>query len=263
MQPLRWAAASRCWNVPLPELLNDAAQLHLEGLQIDVRDELPPTALSDSGRRDFLHRLRERDLQVASTWVPLRHPLYATYELERRVAFLREAMTFTAQLKSSILCLRCGKIPAELEKGDGQTLREILSDLAAHGNHVGVTLALTPTVETAAELLPILNAITTGPLGIDFDPAHCALVGESTIESLRTLHAHVVHVQLRDGVRHLAGGGEETPVGEGIIDWAELLALLGEMDYRGWLTAIRTQGTDKPYDIARGLKHVRKILLGS
>ncbi len=262
MQPLRLAAATRCWKTPLLETIGSAADLGVEGLQFDLREELPPTALTETGRRDFLHRLRERGLQVASGWVPLQRPLASEYQLERRLAFLREAMTFAFQLGAPTLCFRCGRIPEDLSNDEGRTLVEILADLADHANHVGVVLGLTPSADTAAQLVKLVSQIKTGPIGIDFDPAHFAMSGQPVVDSLRALHAHIVHVQLRDGMRDLAGGGSELAVGQGIVDWTELVALLGEMDYRGWLTAIRTQGDDKPADIARGLRFVKQLLLG-
>lgn len=262
MQPLKWAVATRCWKTPLPETLRRIAELNVTGLQLDLRTELPPDALSASGQRDFLHRLREHGLSVASGWVPLRHPLYSPIELERRVAFLRDAMSFAWQLQTTTLCLRIGRIPESLDAGEGKTLVEVLSDLAAHGNHVGVTLAITPTADTAAQLEQLLSQIKTGPLGIDFDPAHFAMTAQPVGEALRTLHRSIVHVQLRDGLRDLAGGGAETPLGEGTVDWPELIALLGEIDYRGWLTASREQGDDRAGDITRGLSRLRHLVPG-
>jgi sugar phosphate isomerase/epimerase len=99
-------------------------------------------------------------------------------------------------------------------------------------------------------------------LGIDFDPAQFALAGHNPIEALRTLHGFVQHVQLRDGFSELDGTSAEVPVGQGSVPWLELLATLGETEYAGWLTAIRTQGSDKPGDIARAIAFVRRLLLG-
>lgn len=263
MQPLRLAVASRCWKLPFADLLTAVQSLDVAGLQLDLRNEYPPDSLTESGRRDFLHRLRERGLELASGWIPLRHPLYDQATMEPRLAFLRQAMNFAAQLKIRTLCFRIGRIPESLDEGPGQILREVLNDLATHGNHVGVVLAITPTVESPAAVRSLLSHIKTGPVGIDFDPAHCAMMGLSVPDALREVHDSVVHLQLRDGLRDLAGGGAEVPVGQGVVDWAEVIALLGEMDYRGWVTALRSQGDDQPGDIARGLRHVRRILLGT
>jgi sugar phosphate isomerase/epimerase len=262
MHRFRFAAATRCWRGPLPDTLRAVARLGATGVQFDLVQELPPTALSDTGRRDFLHLLGELGLQVGSAVVPLRQPLFVEEELDRRLDTLRAAMKFAALLKCSTVCFRCGRIPDDDAAPQTQLLREVISDLARHANHVGVTLAVMPIDDPPARLTSFLGAIQTGPLGIDFDPAQFVMQGESSTAALRELHRLVVHLQLRDGVRDFRGGGSETVVGEGAVDWIELFALLGEMEYRGWLTAIRTQGEDRAGDVGRALQAAQKLLLG-
>ena len=98
-------------------------------------------------------------------------------------------------------------------------------------------------------------------IGVDFDPAHFVMTRRPVTEALRTLHDRILHVQLRDA--HAGNdGAQEQPVGQGTVDWIEVLELLGEMDYRGWLTAIRTQGIDPARDLTRGIKWIQRILLG-
>jgi sugar phosphate isomerase/epimerase len=260
MQQFRLAVATRTWTLPLVESLRSAVATGATGVQIDVRDELPPTALSETGRRDLLHTLRELGLHVASTVFPLRHPLASEHELDRRLAAIRAAMVFTYQLGANLLCLRAGRLPEDRDSREGRLLHEVLSDLAVHGNHVGVSLALTPTADAAGPLRDWASSITMGHVGVDFDPAHFAQNGQSSTEALRTLYGTVLHVQLRDGVRDLTGGGQETAFGDGAVDWVELLALLGEMDYAGWLTATRHTGDNRPRDVTRAITQVKQLL---
>lgn len=263
MHRFRLAVATRTWSLPLLDKLRAATATGATGVQVDVREELPTGSLSETGLRDFLHVVRELGLSVASTVFPLRHPLASEYQLDRRLAAIREAMQFTYQLGASTLCLPAGRLPEDRTAREGTLLFEVLGDLARHGNHAGVTLALTPMGDPAERLRDWVNNITTGPVGIDFDPAQFAQAGHSTSESLRTLHGLVSHVQLRDGVRTLTGGGEETAFGQGAVDWIEFLALLNEMDYPGWLTALRTGGDDRPRDVARAVTQVKKWLFMS
>ena len=86
--------------------------------------------------------------------------------------------------------------------------------------------------------------------------------GRDVADSLRTLHELVLHVQLRDGI-HGIDGGQEVAVGQGNVDWIEVLALLGETGYQGFLTAIRGPGRDQSRDVSSGIKFIRQILLGA
>ena len=262
MPQFRLAVATRCFRQSLPASLQTASELHVQGVQFDVGSEVTSSGLTESGRRQFLHRIGELNLVVAGAVFPLTHPLTDGRELDRRVTALRDAMTFAYAIKASTLCCRVGRIPTDRESKERQLLVEILTDLARHGNHVGTVLCLTPTDDSAEELVALVDEIKSGPLGIDFDPAHFAMTGRSSTEALRKLHAVVSHVQLRDGLRDFSGGSQEAAVGHGTIDWPEVFALLSEMDYRGWVTAVRTQGDDRPGDVARAVKFLRELLPG-
>jgi sugar phosphate isomerase/epimerase len=262
MHRFRFAAATRCWRGSLTETLRTVAGQGITGVQFDLVGELPPSALTDTGRRDFLHLIGELGVQVSSAIVPLRQPLFVEHELDRRLETLQSAMRFAYQLRCPMVCFRCGRLPEDADGREGRLLREVLGDLAAKANHIGVGLAVTPSGDPPARLAEWLNGIQTGPIGVDFDPAQFAMQGDSATAALRQLYRLVLHVQLRDGVRDFTGGGVETVVGQGSVDWIELLALLGEMEYAGWLTAIRTQGEDNASDAVHALKAVRRLLLG-
>jgi sugar phosphate isomerase/epimerase len=261
MPPFRLALATRCLELPLRESLRDAADAGAAGVQLDLRQELPAGALQESGRRDLRNLLDELGLQVSGTTFTLRRALTDEHELDRRIAALKQAMTWSYELHASVLTVRLGQLPTDSQGPPANTLKEVLEDLARHANHAGVVLALTPTLDDPSELERLLREIRTGPIGVDFDPAQYAMAGRDPVAALSALHPHVQHVQLRDGLAE-ADGGAEMPIGKGAVPWIELLATLGEMEYPGWLTAIRTQGRDRAGDLARGIRHVRRLVLG-
>lgn len=262
MHQFRLAVATRCFRQPLMDSLKSAALLSVEGVQFDLRNEVTSSDLTESGRRQFMHRISELNLVVAGASYPLTRPLTEEQEIDKRVAELRQALTFAYSIQAKTLCCKVGRIPAEKDSKPRQLLVEVLNDLASHANHVGTVLCVTPTDDSAEDLLALMNDVKAGPMGIDFDPAHFAITGRSNPEALRQLYAVTTHVQVRDGFRGFDGGGQEAAVGYGVVDWRELLAVLGEIDYRGWLTAIRNQGDDRANDLVRAVKTVRQILLG-
>ena len=261
LHQFRIAVATRCLQQPLIASIKSAANMNVRGLQFDIRNEVRADELSESGRRDLLHQVREHGLSIAGATFPLNHPLYEPDKVDTRVAAIRDAMKFAYSMQAETLCIRVGQIPEDATSKSRQLLVEVLTDLARYGNHVGTILAITPTNDSAESLKALTQEVTSGPLGIDFDPAHFVMTGRSVSDSLRLLHDVVVHVQLRDGIRSIDGSQEEA-VGHGIVDWLETLAVLGEIDYRGWLTSIRTQGTDRARDLLRGVKLIQQVLLG-
>lgn len=261
MHQLRLAVATRCLSLPLSASIRLVTDWNVKGLQFDIRNEVRAGELSETGRRDLLHLVQENGLTVAGAVFPLKDALYEPDKIDARMDALRDAMKFAYSIRAGTLCIRVGRIPEDSQSNERKLLIEALCDLARYSNHIGTVLAITPTNDSAESLRALLDEVKTGPMGIDFDPAHFAMTGRPVADSLQHLYDYVSHVQLRDGT-HGIDGGQETAVGQGNVDWVEVLALLGEMDYRGWLTAIRTQGDDPVRDLARGITSVQRLLLG-
>ena len=259
MSLLRIALATRALQLPLRQAVQAAHDLGAAGIQLDARNEIKPSELSQTGRREFLHRLEELNLAVASVSFPARRPLHDLEELDARLAAARGAMEFAWQLGARVLTLRIGRIPDDPESQEYDLLRNVLNDLARHGNRVGTTLAITPSRDSAESLAKFIGAITDGPVGINFDPAAFVIAGFQPTEALRSLYTTVEHFVVRDAIRDIDGGGIEVPVGRGEVDWDEFIALIGEADYRGWLTVDRTQGEDKRGDLARAIQFLHNV----
>ncbi|MFG0296221.1 MAG: sugar phosphate isomerase/epimerase, partial [Maioricimonas sp. JB045] len=141
MQTLKIAVATAPFQQPIRQAVQTAAGTGAAGIQIDARNELKPTELSDTGRRQFLHMVSEMQLSVASVTFPLRRPLQEREALDARVAALKQAMEFTYQLKARVLTTRLSDLPDDSDSRDAVTLQEVLEDLSRNANHVGVTLA--------------------------------------------------------------------------------------------------------------------------
>jgi sugar phosphate isomerase/epimerase len=261
MTPLRISLATRCLNLPLRESLRAAASLGAQGVQLDAREELRPAELSDTARRQLLHSLDELGLSLASLAFPVRRSFYDEEQLDGRIAAVKRALDHAWHLKARVVTARIGKIPDDRESKAYRVLFDVLSDLARHGNQVGATLAITPSRDSPQELAALLASIKSGPLGIDFDPAVCVMSGHNPAEAFRWLHQHVVHFTARDAIRDIDAGGIETALGRGEVEWVELIPLLDEAQYVGWVTVNRTQGEDRAGDVARAVQYLKNVLL--
>lgn len=258
----RIAVATTSFRQSIRAAIDSAARSGAQGVQFDARYELKPGELGETGRRQLLFELRERDLTVASLTFPLRTSLADPEQLDLRVAALRKGMEFASQLKANVLTCAAGRIPPEDATDECQQLHSVLSDLARYGNHIGVTLSITPAGDEAERLIALLNDIKEGPLGIDFDPAGCVMTRQDPGSTLRELHAVVSHIQIRDALGNVDGMGREVPVGRGEVDWDFILALVDEMNYRGWLTVRRTEGEDRLGDCTRAIAYLKNVSNG-
>jgi sugar phosphate isomerase/epimerase len=262
MRPARFALATSCLGQPLKPALTIASRLGANGVQLDARNEIKPSEMSETGRRQFLHLLSETGLQLASLDFPLRRRLWDEERLDARLDALKETMQFAYELKARTVTVRLGGLPDESDAAGLAVLGNVLNDLARHGNRVGVTLAVGPGREPASRLCEVLGQVTEGPIGVNFDPATTVMAGASPTESLQTLRQFVAHVMIRDAVRDLEGGGVEVAVGRGDVPWDETLALLQETGYGGWLTVDRTQGDDRAGDAGRAIQFLHSVYRG-
>jgi sugar phosphate isomerase/epimerase len=246
----------------LKQALLLASQFGATGVQLDARNETKSSEMSGTGRRQFAHLLAEVGLAVASLDFPLRRPLWDVERLDARIDALKQTMEFAYQLKARTVTVRLGGLPDEADAAGRSLLQTVLNDLARHGNRVGATVAVGLGREPAARLVEVLRAVTEGPIGVNFDPAAVVSSDLSPAEALQVLGGLVAHVMVRDATRDSDGGGSEVPVGRGEVPWVEILALLQEMDYRGWLTVDRTQGDDRAGDAGRAIQYLQSVYRG-
>lgn len=262
MIPLPIAVATSSFRQPLRQSIDTAARTGASGVLFDARSELPPADYGDTARRQLLHELDERRLKVAALAFPVRRQLHDLEQLDRRLEALRGVMQFAAQLKCRIVTVNAVRAPAESDSREADRIQDILGTLAQFGNHIGVTVCLTPVGEAPEKLIAMLTRVRQGPIGVDFDPAGCVRSNRKPVDDLRSYAHWVGHFQVRDAVRGQDGDGKETAVGRGEVDWPPLLALLHEIGYRGWMTVRRTDGTDPVGDVTRAVEFVQRVMHG-
>jgi len=234
-----------------------AMQSGADGVQFDLRTEVVPRESGDSARRQLRHLLTERNLELASVHFPLRGPLTDRDRMDQRLAAIAEAINFASQIKVRTFTLRPGSIPPD-GNPEREILIQVLNELAAQGDRLGVAISLIPSGDSAADLKQMLSQVTSGWISVDADLAEWVLNQQSCTSELRELFGSIGHIEGRDAARGYSGSGREVPLGRGEIDWDEIVALLTEMDYVGWINVTRTTGQTIADDIVRGVKFLQE-----
>jgi sugar phosphate isomerase/epimerase len=238
--------------------LHTAGRLEADGVQIDLRQELPVAELSDTAIRQLRKMLDDLNLRVGSVAFPTRRAFGNPDQLERRIEATLQAMQAASRLGSRVMLIMLGPCPAP-ETSERNTLLEALGTLSSHGNRIGVELAL-QTTAPPAELEELLGELPEGALGLDLNPADLVLSGGSPREFAERLGARVVHLAANDAVRGFgSSGGSDVELGRGAADFPELLAILEEHGYRGWATIERRGSRQPVVDVENAVRFLRSL----
>jgi sugar phosphate isomerase/epimerase len=247
-------------GLPLRRGLAEAARLGVSGVQVDATGALAPNALSDTGRREFRHLLRSYNLELTALGCPLRRGLDSTENQQPRLEHVQNVLSLSFDLGPRLVIVQAGAVSADANEPRMHILRESLQAVSSYGDRIGATLALETGLEDGTTLAAFLDRFDTGSLGVNLDPANLLLHGFDPYAGIRSLGRRIVHTHAKDARQASASrAAQEVPLGHGDIDWMNYLAVLEEVEYRGWLTIEREMGENRLADIAGGIAFLRRL----
>ncbi|WP_197440394.1 sugar phosphate isomerase/epimerase family protein [Polystyrenella longa] len=249
------------FNLPIKQALRAASEAGARGVLVNARTETPAREMSLSAQRDFRRYLGELTLSLTGFHFPTRHAIHDQQHLDERLSAIKQAMQFCAGMKTKVLLVDIGSLPESSESTEVElkTFHDVLTDLATLGNHIGVTPCVTPAGGSLQQLRQLLDQIGSGPVGINLDPATAVLNKQNPTEVVRLFHDRLLHVTARDATRTRDGIGQETSIGRGEVEWEEVLAVLAEVEYSGWVTVQRSSGEKPGSDMEQGIKYLKNI----
>lgn len=240
MPELKIAVALNCLGLPIKKALHTVARVGASGIEIDARNGLRPSEISDTGRRQLRKMLTDLNLTVAAIRFPTRRGYDVLQDLDRRLEATKQAMTFAYSLGANVVINSAGYVPEDKQHPAYSQLSASLGELARHGERVGAILACETGSEPTSRLAELLQSIPNGSIGIHFNPANLIMADLYDRESIRSCVSMVRSVTVRDAVRDLAQRrGIEVEIGRGSAEFPEILGVLEEQGYRGWFIVDR------------------------
>jgi L-ribulose-5-phosphate 3-epimerase len=263
MKRLKIAIYLDSLGLPLRRALQEAERLGVVGVQVDAAGALGPDTLSQTGRREFQHLLRAHNLELTALGCPLRHGLDVPENQEGRIDRVRKVLSLSFDLGPRVVVIQPGRIVEDDKDPRFVLMSEALLALGQYGDRVGASLAVETGLEPGDVLRGFLDRLDTGSLGVNLDPANLLVHGFDPYASARVLVGKILHAHAKDarqaGTSRVA---QEVPLGHGDIDWMQYLAVLEEVDYRGWLTVERESGDNRLADVAAGVAFLRRFVGG-
>ncbi len=160
-----------------------------------------------------------------------------------RIVELKSIIDFTNALGCDATGLHIGFVPHDENHGDFQDLVTATQDVCDFAKQRGIHIHLETGQEPADVLLRFLDAVDRENLWVNFDPANMILYGcGEPIEALQAIRARVRSVHCKDAKWSDQPGktwGEETPLGQGDVDFEAFFRTLKNIHYSGPLTIER------------------------
>jgi sugar phosphate isomerase/epimerase len=189
---------------------------------------------------------------------------------EISVPYLQKAIRFAAALGAPVINTDEGIRPSWVSLEDAFIIMKYtLASALRIAERYGISIGIEPhqsISRTTTGLMRIATLVESPWLRVNYDTGNAYLAGEDPYEGLRAVRDLLVHIHAKDiSITHAEserGKVTGTPVGcacgDGVIDWAEVIAILRDADFDGVLSV----ECGSPEQAARSLAHLHSVLAG-
>jgi sugar phosphate isomerase/epimerase len=297
---LRIGIVSAAMSLDPREAVARSRQAGFAGVMFDAYSpHLSLPELSQSGRREFRGVLSGQDQQLVGLRADVEGKGFGpSTDIDRVLARVDRAMEAAAGLASPLLCVDLGPLPeparvaAPKPKVDPReagliilpTAAEIaeaarpepapveadtpfessvdaaLAELGRRADRYSVIVAFRSDLSSFAALERALRKADCPWFGVELDPVAVLRDRWGTDEVFDRLGGQVRHVRARDAAAGHDRRTRPAAIGRGDVDWGQLMALLDEAGYNGWLTVDPLELADRPAAAREGLGQLREAM---
>jgi hypothetical protein len=247
--------------------------------------------LSTSGRRDFRHTLSSQEQQLVGLQLDLGpRGLMPGADVDREIARIDQAMESTTGLQAQVLCVDLGPLPRAAAKPrpkpkvnpqeagliiipqtapsepvepvqtaapDPAALSQVqaaLAEIGRRADRYSVTVAFSSSLSGFGSLSQALLGAHCPWFGVDLDPVAILRDELPREEIFSTIGPLIRHVRGRDAVVGDDKRIKPAVPGRGGTNWPQLLGLLDEAGYNGFITLDPLQLPDRAAAAIAGMK---------
>ncbi|NQT59944.1 MAG: sugar phosphate isomerase/epimerase [Bacteroidetes bacterium] len=275
---------SESFKLPIIEVIKKSVELGFLGIQgYSASGELSPQALTSEDRKQLLKTMYDNNLVFSALCGDLGgHGFQIADENENKITRSCEIVDLAADLEAPVVTTHIGVVPEDPFSDTYNIMQRACYQLGNYAKSRGVVFGIETGPETPKALKTFLDSIGSKGLGVNYDPANLIMVQNlNPVKGVYTLSDYIVHTHAKDGV-HLqdcdpatvydafARGGidgfdfgvlfNETPIGEGSVDWPAYIKALKNIKYNGFLTIEREVGENPADDIAKAADYLKKFL---
>lgn len=244
--------------MPLRQSLETAARIGASAVELDARNEVHPSQLSDTGLRQLRKMLEDLNLKVGALRFQTRRGYDNPDQLDRRVEATKAAMKLAYRLGAPVVINAIGAVPESEEDPRRSSLQSVLDDLGKFGTRVGAFLAAETGTESGETLSKLLDGAADAFIAVALNPGQLIINRHNVRDAVIALKNRIQIVCAVDGVLDLAAGrGLAVPLGQGTADFPELIGLLEDVQYRGRYVVGRAESTIE--ELQQGIDYLKNL----
>ena len=245
-------------HLELRKSLEMAARMGASAVEIDARNQIHPSQLSDTGLRQLRKILDDLNLKVASLRFQTRRGYDIEQDLDRRVEATKSTMLLAYRLGAPVVVNAIGMVPDDESDPRFTSLQAVMQDLGKHGARVGAVLAAETGSEPGETLAKLLETSPDAFVGVALNPGQLIINRHSVRDAVLALKERIQLVCAVDGVLDLsAGRGIMVGLGQGTADFPELIGLLEDTQYRGRYVVGRADSSIN--ELQQGVQYLRNL----
>ncbi|MBE7030695.1 MAG: sugar phosphate isomerase/epimerase [Ruminococcaceae bacterium] len=182
-----------------------------------------------------------------------------------RMDELKQGSDFTKKIGVTDMITHVGFLPENPSTSEYGEVVAAIRYVAEYCRANGQYFLFETGQETPVTLLRTIERVGTGNLGINLDPANLILYGKGNpVDALDVFGKYVRNIHGKDGCYPTDGEhlGEETPLGEGKVNYPAFIAKLKEIGYQGPITIEREISGDQQIADIKAAKKMLEELIG-
>lgn len=183
---------------------------------------------------------------------------------EARIARIKQVSDFAKQAGISGVQTHCGFIPENPNEPLYTETVEAIRTVAKYCKDNGQTFRCETGQETPITLVRAIQDVGLDNVGVNFDVGNLILYGKANpVDAVDLLGPHIMGIHAKDGLyptepKHL---GREVPIGQGKVNFPELIAKLKKIGYSHPLTIEREiEGPKQTADILASKTFLEKLI---
>ncbi len=265
--------------------IRKAAAMGAQGIQIYAvsPDGLYPDNYDKKARKELLEYIHSNGLVVSALCGDMGgHGFGVEADNPEKIERTKAILDLALDLDCHVVTSHIGVIPTDKTDPHYRVYHNALEEIGQYGDKIGVCIAIETGPESPIILRDFIEGLDTNSVKVNLDPANLVMVtAVDPVEAVRILAPHIVHTHAKDGVQlqpcdpsevyhSFAVGGveglfvdqlfEETPLGEGKVNFPTYLDALAKEGYDGFLTIEREVGDKPEEDVGKAVSFLKDLL---